>query len=374
MKSSCHLAGALPALALAGLLVGCASIGSPVPPSLELPRPPTDLRALRKGSKVYLLWTLPTKTTDRQNVRQPGPTRICRSLAAVMSACDMAVGNLPPASNPPGQHPSHDQSVAKTKTEAEFVDTLPTDLQQQNPTGTATYAVEPLNREARTAGFSNQVQVALAPTLPPPSNIKAQVTADGVVLTWDCERPVTTSPSIRYTYRIYRKSMDNGADTRLADVECPDSHYDDHSVEWQKRYQYRIAVATLATLKSQPPGRVAEIEGDDSSPQDVFTNDIYPPGVPTGLQAVFSGPGQPPAIDLLWAPDTDADLAGYNVYRREEGTQPVKINATLVKTSAYRDSSVVAGKTYWYMVSAVDLRGNESARSAEASESVPTTP
>jgi fibronectin type 3 domain-containing protein len=43
----------------------------------------------------------------------------------------------------------------------------------------------------------------------------------------------------------------------------------------------------------------------------------------------------------------------------------------LVKTPAFRDMKVVAGKTYFYSVSAADQRGNESARSEETSESVP---
>jgi fibronectin type 3 domain-containing protein len=116
---------------------------------------------------------------------------------------------------------------------------------------------------------------------------------------------------------------------------------------------------------------VAEIQGDDSPPVKVFTNDTFPPAVPTGLQAVFSGPGQPPFIDLVWAPDTDADLAGYNVYRREQGSQPTKANPELVKSPAFRDTNVAPGKTYFYIVSAVDLRGNESAHSEEASETVP---
>jgi len=42
-----------------------------------------------------------------------------------------------------------------------------------------------------------------------------------------------------------------------------------------------------------------------------------------------------------------------------------------VKIPAFRDSQIISGKTYFYSVSAVDLRGNESARSEEASESVP---
>jgi fibronectin type 3 domain-containing protein len=76
-------------------------------------------------------------------------------------------------------------------------------------------------------------------------------------------------------------------------------------------------------------------------------------------------------VDLLWAPDTDADLAGYNVYRHEEGGQPAKINTELVKTPAFRDTDVTAGKTYWYSVSAIDERANESAYSEEASEAIP---
>jgi fibronectin type 3 domain-containing protein len=69
----------------------------------------------------------------------------------------------------------------------------------------------------------------------------------------------------------------------------------------------------------------------------------------------------------------DGDLAGYNVYRHQEGAAPVKLNTDLVRTPAYRDSSVEGGKHYWYSVSSVDVRGNESERSEEASESVPET-
>jgi hypothetical protein len=43
----------------------------------------------------------------------------------------------------------------------------------------------------------------------------------------------------------------------------------------------------------------------------------------------------------------------------------------LVKTPAFRDTSVQPGTKYFYSVSAVDLRNNESARSPETSEAVP---
>ena len=78
-----------------------------------------------------------------------------------------------------------------------------------------------------------------------------------------------------------------------------------------------------------------------------------------------------PFIDLIWAPVTDSDLGGYNVYRHEKGGVAVKVNSEPIKMPAFRDLQVVSGKRYFYSVSAVDLRGNESARSEEADESVP---
>jgi len=101
---------------------------------------------------------------------------------------------------------------------------------------------------------------------------------------------------------------------------------------------------------------------------EVFVHDVFPPSVPTGLQAVSSGTPQQPFIDLSWAPDTESDLAGYNVFRHEEGAAPVKINSDVVKAPTYRDTAVQPGRRYSYSVSAVDVRGNESERSAEASE------
>jgi fibronectin type 3 domain-containing protein len=93
------------------------------------------------------------------------------------------------------------------------------------------------------------------------------------------------------------------------------------------------------------------------------------------LQAAYSGEGQKPFIDLIWAPVTNADLAGYNVYRSEaHGVavgQMVKLNSDLVKSPSYRDGAVVSGRTYDYSVSAVDVRGNESQRSERTSEPVP---
>ena len=74
---------------------------------------------------------------------------------------------------------------------------------------------------------------------------------------------------------------------------------------------------------------------------------------------------------MTWTPNTDAELAGYNVYRREEGTRPMKINSELAKIPTYRDRDIAPGKKYFYSVTALDLRGNESSHSEESAENVP---
>lgn len=356
-------------VAFTAILAGCAARGIPLPPSLELPKPVTDLRGLRKGDKVYLAWTVPSQTTDRQSVRYLGPTRVCRSLEAAMSDCASPVGEVAPP--PLSSISAKDKSGEPAKTQASYTDTLPPNLEKGDPTAQIAYAVSALNASGRSAGLSNQVLVPAAPTVPPPADFKAQVTAQGVLITWSCAPNAAGEGPVRYRIRVYRRVEGNPAESAVGEADlqdCSKPELVDQTAEWEKNNYYR---ATVVTVVSSPGKPEIEIQGDDTPVVQVFTHDTFPPAVPSGLQAVFSGVGQTPFVDLVWAPDTDADLAGYNVYRHEEGSEPMRINPELVKTSAFRDTNVGSGRKYFYSVSAVDLRGNESAKSEETSEAVP---
>jgi hypothetical protein len=348
--------------ALCLVLASCAQTGSPLPPSLELPRPPSDLRASRKGDVVTLAWSEPRLTTDRQSVRSLGPTRICRATAVEMTECGNPVGELAAPHEPPSR-----AEQAKRQT---FTDLLPSTVQEQNPTGDVTYAVEVLNRDGRGAGLSNRAHVAAVPTLAPPKDLTVDLTPDGVVLTWTSAGETASVAGVQHRYRIDRREESSGKDAVAGEVaagEAGPRRFVDSSFEWEKTYLYRITAVSIVT---RPGGDVQE-EGEDSSAVRLVVHDVFPPAVPTGLQAVASGEGQKAFVDLIWAPVTNADLAGYNVYRREANGVAAKLNSELVKSPAYRDSAVSAGTAYVYSVSAVDARGNESARSEEASETVP---
>jgi hypothetical protein len=358
-------------------LTGCASIGPPLPPSLELPKAPSDLRAARKGDRVTLTWTIPARTTDRQRVRYLGETRVCRGLEPalvipalvipVLKECGTPVGDVPS----PADFAETNQSSTKKLT-ASFTDTLGFDLEIHNSLGLATYAVEVLNRDGRGAGLSNRVRVPLAPTLPAPKDFSAQVSAAGVVLSWTGAPPSIPLPNpVRRGYRVYRRVEGGPQKILVGEQEAGSGGHQsvtDQSFEWERTYYYHADTLTVISQAGKPD---ISIEGDDTPEVKVFAHDVFPPAVPSGLQAVYSGLGQQLFIDLIWAPVTDADLDGYNVYRHEEGGAAVRMNLERVKVPAFRDLQVVAGKIYFYSVSAVDGRGNESGRSEEASESVP---
>jgi hypothetical protein len=381
---SCPLAKLGACLFVVALLCCCGTPGAPLPPELELPKPVADLRAVRKGDHVYLSWTVPTKTTEHANVRYLGGTHVCRSLDTITN-CRNPIGEVPPAKRP---MPAAKSAARSLRSQAAYVDNVPETLQQQNPAGEITYAVAVFNESGRSAGFSNQVKVPAAPTLLPPADFSAQLTGNGVILSWTGV-PEPGGGAIRHAYRIFRREEGSTKDTGLPEVLLGASSEPlqliDHGFEWEKTYLYRATIATeikTGTRQECPPGVEPEpgssncasyssVEGDDSPAVRVYAHDVFPPAVPAGLQAVASGVGQPPFIDLIWSPDNDADLAGYNLYRHEEESQPVRINSEVVNTPAFRDTNVQPGRRYFYSVSAVDLRGNESARSQETSETMP---
>jgi hypothetical protein len=359
--------------AFCAMLSSCAQTGVPLPPSLELPKPPSDLRALRKGNQVLLAWSEPRLTTDRETVRSLGPTDICRSTEADIRACGTPAASVPaPATQPKPKGKGKEQPKSVPQA---FTDVVPSELVSDSPVADLTYAVEVLNHNGRGAGLSNLTHVPAIKVAPAPTDLAAQLNEDGVLLTWTSAGELSASPGAQFRYRIYRREEGGGKDAIAGEVPAGSAgpaHFLD-AIEWEKTYLYRVTPVSNVT---RDQGEL-QVEGDDSATVRVVAHDVFPPAVPTGLQAVFSGEGQKPFIDLIWAPVASADLAGYNVYRREEGASSsaaaVKVNADLVKTPSYRDSAVSVGKTYVYSVSAVDVRGNESARSEEASETAPAS-
>jgi fibronectin type 3 domain-containing protein len=86
-----------------------------------------------------------------------------------------------------------------------------------------------------------------------------------------------------------------------------------------------------------------------------------------------SGSGAAPvqhSVALSW--NASSAAAGYNVYRSSvSGGGYAKVNSTLDGALNYRDSTVQSSQTYYYVTTAVDNVGTESAFSSEVSVNIP---
>jgi hypothetical protein len=79
------------------------------------------------------------------------------------------------------------------------------------------------------------------------------------------------------------------------------------------------------------------------------------------------------SVALSWTASTSSTVTGYNVYRGAVSGGPyTKLTASPVTAVAYTDFAVQAGQTYYYVTTAVDGSGNESAYSNQAQAVVPS--
>jgi hypothetical protein len=77
------------------------------------------------------------------------------------------------------------------------------------------------------------------------------------------------------------------------------------------------------------------------------------------------------SVSLAWDASTSS-VAGYNIYRSTiSGSGYVKLNASPLSKLTYTDGSVSSGTTYFYVATAVDSGGDESANSNQAVAVVP---
>ncbi len=314
----------LAAAALSLALTGCGYVGEPLPPALKIPEAVSDLRALQRGDRVLVDFTIPPLTTEGLEV-------------ASIREVELRAG---PGAEPPFQIDRWAAGATQIPVDASHAGPVQASVPVDEWAGQEIFlAVRAEGPSGRRSGWSNIAVVRVIDPLPAPENVKAQATADGIELTW----------TGKGNFRVFRKSGEDNEFRRLAVVDR--LSFVDGSAEFGKTYEYAVQSAAKAGS--------SEAESDPSHTVSITAEDRFPPSVPTAMKAL---PGTN-TIELAWERSPEGDVAGYLVYRADGDGAFARLGDRS-EAPSFSDRTIEHGKRYRYRVSAVDVKGNESAPSA----------
>jgi hypothetical protein len=302
-----------------------------LPPLANIPSNPTDLAVVQRGATLFAHFKVPDLTTEQMPIK--GDLEL-----------DLRVG-IPP-------NPWNVDAWAATAKKIS-PQTLKDDVAQYQLPSLAwtgqeiTVAARAIGANGKASNWSNIVTLPVVAPLVKPTDFAAAPTANGVRLTWR---------GAGQHFRILRRAQGSTEYVELATSTTDE--YLDSTAEFSKKYSYLVqAYADL--------GAHREAQSDLSGEQTLTPEDRFPPAAPANLRATASAN----SVELSWDANTEPDLAGYVVYRSVNGGSFAKI-ASVNEIPAYSDKPVEAGKTYRYVVTAIDRSGNESVRSAVAEASL----
>ena len=395
------------------LVTGCGKKGPPLAPLVRLPNAPADLVAARRGNTVDLTFTVPASNTDGTRpanmasaelyaitapalpplsdaalikfgtrvasvpVKAPkdpdltadaddpsdevdapeGPGLDQGAIARVREP--LTGGALTPVAVPPDKHAA--PAPVQTPADGPL-------LGPQAGLPVRTYAAFGTSTRGRKGPLSKRAVVPLVPPPPPPSGAAIAYDEAAITLTWPPtvaapaaaddllpSRPIGMTARPAIAYNVY-DTTNPDAPVKLTAAPLAATTYVDKRITWGENRCYSIVAAEKV--------EGATIESDGSTAACKTLVDSFPPAAPKDLKAISSEG----AINLIWEPNGEKDLAGYIVFRGVEPAEALKpITEVPVVEPSFRDT-VQPGIAYVYAVRAVDKAGNSSGPSPRVVE------
>jgi fibronectin type 3 domain-containing protein len=353
------------------VMTGCGAPGEPVPPAPPVAVAISDLTAHQAGDGVQLTFTMPGRSITGDRLLSTPAVEVLRGAAKSDGSPDLR--SLRVVDAIPG-------ALAEkyfVGDKIQFTDPLTPQETKAQGGNIAIYSVRTRLSQKRASANSNIISLRVFSVPARVTSVEARVTEPAIELKWAAVNRTSAGDPLNVAahYNIYRAELDadsmdlashdasqlnlNGKLQLLASQ--PEQIYSDRSFEFGKTYAY--------VVRSVLNRDGAALESADSTPAVVTPRDTFPPAVPQAISAAVL-PGETEnalVVDLSWSINVESDFAGYRVYRSEQpDTKGQLLTQELLPTPAYRDTSVQPARRYWYVVTAVDRAGNESAPSPPA--------
>ncbi len=348
---------------LVGLtLLGCGKVGPPVAPERRIPVAVSDLSAVVEGPAVVLTWSSPGTRADGTRMRDLTTVRLYRRE-------DAGDGEPKPALLSWGKVVGYDE-IATIRLAEPGPATIEgprvtwVDREKLTPGRRYVYVLTAVDSIGRSSPPSPRLVVSFLAAPRPPEGLTATAGEALVRLAWAAPAFLVDGSPAPATlgYEVLRAPNATGAFAPVTPEPIAARDFTDRGLANEQTYYY-----ALRAVRTEPGGRARSTLSPVAAATPV---DLTPPTPPRNLVAV---PAET-AVRLAWNASPEEDVAGYVVYRAEApGAAYVRLTPTPVTTTTYIDRTVERGRTYSYIVTAVDraIRPNESARSQPAGATVP---
>ncbi|GAA1844567.1 malectin domain-containing carbohydrate-binding protein [Microlunatus capsulatus] len=217
------------------------------------------------------------------------------------------------------------------------------------------YQVTAVDASGNESARSATAQATRPDTTPPGAvtGLTARGTATGVDLAWTARTEGDLAG-----YRVYRATSAAGPFTAVAAAPQTGTTYTDTTAVVGQPTYYQVSAVDRSGNESTRAA-ASGTRTDTTAPAQV-----------AGVTASGAAAG----VTVGWTARTEADLAGYHVYRATSATGSyTRLTATAVTATTYVDATAPSGAASYYQVTAVDTSGNESVRSATATATRPDT-
>ncbi|MBM4284038.1 MAG: fibronectin type III domain-containing protein [Deltaproteobacteria bacterium] len=336
-------------LAAVCLLAACGKKLEPLSPDAVLPGPVREFRLTQEGESLVLSWLIPQENLLGQPLTQVQGFRLYRA-------------ELPGPAPQPGCIPDFrllaDIDLAYPRAGRVQGEAVLYQDAGLTPDRRYEYRVAAYVHDRYLGAWSPTLSHAWGALPRAVRGLQAEAGDRAATLTWEpVSRRADGAPLTDLAgYHLYRRS-DRQSWRRITPQPLAATAYHDVALTNEVAYNYRIrAVRRLG-------GDL--LESLDAPDVTVTPVDLTPPPPLLNLVAAPT----PRGVELRWDESPATDLAGYRVYRRVPGeAQYRRLTPTLLNKPYFLDDAAPRGRTYYYVVTAVDdsKRANESLPSEEA--------